>query len=138
MRMCATKSPAGGFALPEDEQVDLAVEVFRMLAESTRVKLLWVLLNGEASVNQLADAVAKPQSAVSQHLAKLRMAHLVQTRRQGPQIFYRITNDHVSQLIQDAVFHAEHAGGGLPAHHRRDPAATRGLKATATRASGQS
>lgn len=105
---------------PEDEQVDLAVEVFRMLADATRVKLLWVLLPGEASVNQLAAAVAKPQAAVSQHLAKLRMAHLVQTRRQGTQVFYSVVSDHVRQLVEDAIFHAEHAGGGVPRHHRDD------------------
>lgn len=92
-----------------------------MLADATRVKLLWVLLPGEASVNQLAEAVAKPQAAVSQHLAKLRMAHLVHTRRQGTQVFYRVVSDHVRQLIEDAIFHAEHAGGGVPHHHRDDP-----------------
>lgn len=92
-----------------------------MLADATRVKLLWVLLHSEASVNQLAEAVVKPQAAVSQHLAKLRMAHLVQTRRQGTQVFYRIVNDHVRQLVRDAIFHAEHAGGGVPRHHRDSP-----------------
>ena len=55
---------------------------------------------------------------MSQHLAKLRMARLVQTRRQGDQIFYRIESDHVRQLVEDAVFHADHASGGVPEHHR--------------------
>lgn len=92
-----------------------------MLAEATRVKLLWVLLGGEASVNQLAVAVNKPQTAVSQHLAKLRMAHLVQTRKQGTQVIYRVVSEHVRQLVEDAIFHAEHAGDGVPEHHREDP-----------------
>ena len=73
--------------LPAEEQVDLAVEVFRMLADATRVRLLWVLLEGETPVNRMADAVAKPQATVSQHLAKLRMARLVQTRRQGTRLY---------------------------------------------------
>lgn len=107
--------------LPEDDQVDLAVEVFRMLADATRLKLLWVLLPGEAAVGELVEKVDKPQAAVSQHLAKLRMAHLVQTRRQGTQVFYRVVSDHVRQLVEDAVFHAEHAAGGVPPHHRDDP-----------------
>lgn len=59
--MCAYNDGETVPVPPEDEQVDLAVEVFRMLADATRVKLLWVLLPGEASVNQLAEAVAKPQ-----------------------------------------------------------------------------
>ena len=105
--------------IPPDDQVDLAVEVFRMLADHTRVKLLWLLLESESSVNDLAAAAGKSQTGVSQHLAKLRMARLVQTRRQGNQVFYRIESDHVRQLVQDAVYHAEHASGGVPEHHRR-------------------
>ncbi|RJQ08766.1 MAG: transcriptional regulator [Dehalococcoidia bacterium] len=97
--------------VPED-QVDLAVEVFRMLADATRVRLLWALLNDELAVNDLAHAVGKPPTAVSQHLAKLRMARLVRTRRDGTRVFYRIGDEHVRQLVQDAVFHADHTGGG--------------------------
>lgn len=97
--------------IPED-QVDLAVEVFRMLADATRVRLLWALLNDELAVNDLAHAVGKPPAAVSQHLAKLRMARLVRTRRDGTRVFYRIGDEHVRQLVQDAVFHADHTGGG--------------------------
>jgi DNA-binding transcriptional ArsR family regulator len=103
--------------VPPEDQVDLAVEVFRMLADSTRVKLLWLLLEGESSVNDLAAAAGKSQTGVSQHLAKLRMARLVQTRRHGNQVIYRIESDHVRQLVRDAVHHAEHAGGGVPQHH---------------------
>ncbi len=83
-----------------------------MLADATRVRLLWALADGELAVNDLALAVGKPPTAVSQHLAKLRMARLVRTRREGTRVFYRIENDHVRQLVQDAVFYADHAGGG--------------------------
>ncbi len=104
-------------ALP-DEQVELAVEVFRMLADGTRIKLLWSLIDAEQSVNDLAAAVGKPGPAVSQHLAKLRMARLVRTRRDGNQVFYRLENDHVASLVRDAVHNAEHASDGVPSHHR--------------------
>ncbi len=97
------------------------MEVFRMLADPTRVVLLWLLLDEELPVNELAAGAGKPQTSVSQHLAKLRMARLVQTRRQGNQIFYRVESDHVRQLIRDAVYHAEHASGGVPEHHRVHP-----------------
>lgn len=104
--------------LPDGEHVDLAVEVFRMLADQTRVRLLWLLVEGEASVNELAVALGKPAPAVSQHLSKLRLARLVQTRRQGTHVFYRLGNDHVAQLVVDAIHNAEHAGPDVPAHHR--------------------
>ncbi|HEV7194409.1 MAG TPA: metalloregulator ArsR/SmtB family transcription factor [Pedococcus sp.] len=111
------------------EQAELAVEVFRMLSDTTRVRLLWALLEAELPVNELAEVVGKPGPSVSQHLAKLRMARLVRTRREGTQVFYRVENDHVARLVRDAVFNAEHAGPELPQHHAAD--ATR-LRSTGT------
>jgi DNA-binding transcriptional ArsR family regulator len=110
-------SEGTGRALPPD-QVDLAVEVFRMLADATRVQILWALIVGELSVSALAEQTGKAPASVSQHLAKLRMARLVRTRREGTTVFYRLDNDHVAQLITDAVYNAEHAGPGVPSHHR--------------------
>lgn len=109
-----------------DDQVGLVVEVFRMLADPTRVQVLWALVDRELSVNDLAGQVGKPAPSVSQHLAKLRMARLVATRRAGTTIFYSLENEHVRQLVVDAVHNAEHAGPGVPPHHRGD-AAVRGL-----------
>lgn len=103
-----------------DDQASLVVEVFRMLADATRVQVLWSLTDHEMSVNELAEHVGKPAPSVSQHLAKLRMARLVRTRREGTTIFYSLENDHVRQLVIDAVFNAEHAGPGVPGHHRGD------------------
>ena len=88
-----------------------------MVADPTRVRLLWLLRDGEAPVLSLAERVGKPQAAISQHLAKLRLARLVTTRRQGSQVFYALTNEHVGQLVVDGLHHAEHLGPGVPAHH---------------------
>ncbi len=110
----ADESPLG------DEQVGLVVEVFRMLADATRVRVLWALTSGELSVNELADLVGKPAPSVSQHLAKLRMARLVRTRRDGTTVYYSLENEHVEQLVTDAVYNAEHAGPGIPPHHRSE------------------
>lgn len=93
-----------------------------MLADPTRVQVLWALVDRELSVNDLAGQVGKPASSVSQHLAKLRMARLVNTRRSGTTIFYSLENEHVRQLVMDAVYNAEHAGPGVPPHHRGDGA----------------
>jgi len=122
LRMCADMQRPSG-RLPA-EQVDLAVEVFRMLADATRIQVLWALVDREMAVNDLAEHVAKPGPAVSQHLARLRLARVVQTRREGNQVFYRLENDHVRRLLTDAVFNAEHAGPGVPAHHLDDAALT--------------
>ena len=89
-----------------------------MLADGTRIRLLWALRDTELSVNELAESVGKPAPAVSQHLAKLRMARMVRTRREGNQVFYRVENDHVASLVRGAMHNAEHAYDGIPAHHR--------------------
>ncbi|MBF6452095.1 ArsR/SmtB family transcription factor [Nocardia cyriacigeorgica] len=105
--------------IPDDE-LDLVVEIFRMLADGTRIRVLWALTSGERSVNELAEYVEKPAASVSQHLAKLRMARLVRTRRSGTTVYYSIENAHVRQLVIDAIHNAEHAGPGVPPHHRAD------------------
>ena len=95
-----------------------------MLADVTRVQMLWALRESELSVNELASVVGKPAASMSQHLAKMRLARLVSTRREGTKVFYRLDNSHVRQLVEDAVFNAEHARTELPAHHRADADAT--------------
>ncbi|WP_205781310.1 metalloregulator ArsR/SmtB family transcription factor [Microbacterium sp. Gd 4-13] len=103
---------------PDSQFVELAVEVFGMLADATRVRIILALrAAGELSVNQLAETVEKSPAAVSQHLAKLRLARIVATRQEGQRVFYRLENEHASQLVSDAIFQAEHSLGGTPRHH---------------------
>ena len=90
-----------------------------MLADATRVRIIMALRDAsELSVNHLAETVDKSPAAVSQHLAKLRLARIVSTRQEGTRIFYRLENEHAQQLVADAIVQAEHALGGTPHHHR--------------------
>lgn len=91
-----------------------------MLADGTRVRILWALIDREISVNELSAEVGKAPASVSQHLAKLRMTQMVQTRRDGTQVFYRLENEHIGQLVTDALHNAEHLGHGVPGHHLAD------------------
>ena len=102
--------------MPNEEQVNLAAESFRMLADATRVKLLWALLQGESSVACLAELVGASPTAVSQHLAKLRLTRLVTARRDGTFVFYSAADVHVRKLLDEALFHADHADQDLPDH----------------------
>src|SRR5712691_2616135 len=107
---------------PNDTHVVLAVETFKLLADPTRLRIVWALLHGEHSVNNLAEHVGAKPEAVSQHLAKLRLARLVKTRREGTHIFYLAVDDHVLRLTQEALFHAEHAElGDAPHDHFAQP-----------------
>jgi len=89
------------------------------LADVTRLRILWALLHGEHSVNELADHVGAQPAGVSQHLAKLRLARLVTTRRQGNRVFYMAENDHIRRLVEEALFHADHVVQDLPNHAPR-------------------
>lgn len=102
------------FNMPTADQVDGAARALRMLADPTRIKIMWALLQGESSVNSLAELVDSAASAVSQHLAKLRLAGLVDSRRQGTFIYYHAADTHVRQLLEQALFHADHAKGDHP------------------------
>lgn len=82
--------------------------VFKLLADPTRLRIIWSLLHGEHSVNELADHVGARPPAVSQHLSKLRLAQLVSVRRDGNRLFYALDNEHIELLAQAAIDHAEH------------------------------
>lgn len=101
---------------PGADQVELAVEMLKLLADQTRLRILWALLHGEHSVNDLADHVGAQPSAVSQHLAKLRMARVVRVRREANRMFYATEDAHVRRLVEEALFHADHRVGGLADH----------------------
>ena len=102
---------------PDSQFVELAVEVFSMLADATRVRIVLALRDGELSVNHLAETLDKTPAAVSQHLAKLRLARIVTARQEAQRVFYRLENEHASKLVTDAIFQAEHSLGGTPRHH---------------------
>jgi len=122
LRMDAAKAICG--RLPDSQFVELAVEVFGMLADATRVRIVLALKDaGELSVNHLADILDKQPSAVSQHLAKLRLARMVSTRQDGQRVFYRLENEHAGRLVRDAIFQAEHSLGGTPRHHHAQASA---------------
>lgn len=91
-----------------------------MLADATRVRIVLALRDGELPVNKLAEIIDKAPAAVSQHLAKLRLARIVATRHEGTRVFYRLENEHARQLVSDAILQAEHSLGGTPRHHH-DP-----------------
>ncbi|TDV57259.1 ArsR/SmtB family transcription factor [Actinophytocola oryzae] len=102
--------------LPPAEEIDVAVESFRMLADPTRLRMMWLLSGGEYDVTTLAAAVGIARPAVSQHLAKLRLTGLVTTRRDGRRALYRVRGDHVRRMLAEALGTAQHQVADLPDH----------------------
>lgn len=87
-----------------------------MLADPTRLRMLWLLCGGEYDVTTLAAAVGIARPAVSQHLAKLRLAGLVTTHREGRRALYQARGGHVRRLLAEAIDAAEHHITGTPDH----------------------
>lgn len=85
--------------------------MLKLLGDETRLRIIWALLEGEHSVNELAELVGAQPAGVSQHLAKLRLARLVRSRREGTRIFYVVDDVHVRRLVQEVVEHADHVSG---------------------------
>ncbi len=95
-----------------DEAVDLA-EMFRLLGDPTRVRILFALLEaGELCVCDLAAAVQASETKVSQALRLLRGAGTVRNRRDGRNVYYRLDDAHVRTLLDVSRDHAAHARGG--------------------------
>jgi DNA-binding transcriptional ArsR family regulator len=90
-------------------------ETMAALATPSRVRILSRLSAGPCSVGELADQVEMEQSAVSQQLRVLRHLGLVVGERDGRRVIYALHDDHVGELLAQAVSHAEHLRLGLAA-----------------------
>ena len=83
-------------------RVEAIVDVLKAIADPTRFQILHAVSRREHGVGQLAELVGAHVAAVSQHLAKLRAAGLVASRRDGTRIFYRAASPHVAAVLEEA------------------------------------
>lgn len=97
-------------------QVAAAVTSFALLADPTRVRMLWALRETELDVASLAAIAGCRPTVASQHLSKLRFAGLVEGQRQAQRVVYRLRGGHVRDLLTEALFHADHQITGTPTH----------------------
>ena len=102
-------------ALPEAHLL-LIVETFEALADLTRARILYALIQGPLCVRDLAILVGVSESAVSHQLRLLRDRRLVKPRREGNVIYYAVDDHHVAALFKEADYHIDHVRQGLPDH----------------------
>jgi DNA-binding transcriptional ArsR family regulator len=99
----------------EVSESELLARFFRVLGDPTRVRLIQLLLEaptGEYSVGELVATVSAPQSRVSTHLGCLRWCGLVLTRREGKQVYYRVADRRVRELLAvGGALQRDHAAG---------------------------
>lgn len=91
--------------MPDEEILYDLADLFKIFSDTTRVKILFALTTGEMSVNDLSDAVTLSQSAVSHQLHILKQTHLVRFRRDGKQIIYSLSDDHVHTMLSQGMTH---------------------------------
>jgi DNA-binding transcriptional ArsR family regulator len=101
---------------PTTAQINAAVMSFALLADPTRVRMLWALRDQDLDVSSLAEIAGCRPTVASQHLSKLRFAGLVEGTRQGRRIVYRLRGGHIRAVLVEALFHADHQVSGVPVH----------------------
>ena len=80
-------------------------ELFRAFSDTSRVRIMSALLNGEMNVSALSRAVGISESAVSHHMRGLRQMRLVTARKDGKEVHYRVEDEHIIHLFQQGVKH---------------------------------
>lgn len=93
--------------LPRDETLYDLAELFKIFGDSTRVKILYALLESELCVCDIAKLMDVTQSAVSHQLRVLKASKLVKFRREGKTIFYSLADDHVVSILSQGMEHIE-------------------------------
>ena len=91
--------------MPEEELLYDLAELFRIFADSTRIKILYVLFEAEMCVCDIAELLGMTQSAISHQLRLLKQAKLVKFRREGKTVFYSLADDHVRTIIGMGMEH---------------------------------
>ena len=91
--------------LPSAEEQEGLVELFRMFADPTRLRILTVLQVSDMCVCHIAEVLGMTVSAISHQLRLLKQMHLVKFRREGKNILYSLADDHVRDIIEKALEH---------------------------------
>ena len=92
-------------AIPEKNTMDHIAELFKGFADATRVHILYLLVERELCVGDIAEAVQLSQSAISHQLRLLKQMHLIKFRREGKNILYSLADDHVKTILQMGLEH---------------------------------
>ena len=105
---CLSDGHSGREALAfRDEDYQTAAAMFAALGDHSRLKLIEYLSRGEACVSEIAAVYGESLSTISQRLKLLRSERLVKKRRDGKHIYYSLDDEHIEQLVRNALQHAQ-------------------------------
>ena len=103
--LSTTPLPAGDSGILDEHTAAHVAELFRNFSDTSRVRILSAIINQELNVNSIAELVGISESAVSHHLRGLRQMHLVQARREGKEVNYRLADSHIIALFRQGIDH---------------------------------
>ena len=95
-------------SIPDDQAIELA-EVFRLMGDSSRLRIILTCLDFPICVSEIAQTTQLSPSLVSHHLRLLRAARVLRAQRQGKQVFYVAADEHIRCVIADMVAHVGEA-----------------------------
>ena len=93
--------------MPDEETLYDLADLFRIFADSTRIKILYLLFESEMCVCDIAQLLGMTQSAISHQLRALKQAKLVKNRREGKTVFYSLADDHVRAIVDQGMEHVQ-------------------------------
>ena len=93
--------------MPKDDEIYDLAEFFKVFADSTRMKIIYALMENELCVCDLANIVNTTQSAISHQLKILRQSKLVKFRKEGKVVYYSLDDEHISQIVKKGREHIE-------------------------------
>lgn len=94
--------------MPEEKVVQSLAELFKVLGDPTRLRIITLLAGGEYCVSDIAEKTGMGQSAISHQLRILRQNRLVAFRKTGKTVWYSLDDDHVETLVKQALEHVTH------------------------------
>lgn len=93
--------------MPEEGTFDKLINFYKLIADSTRVKILFVLDQHEMCVCDIANSLGMTKSAISHQLKLLKENNLVKSKKEGKEVFYTLNDNHVSQIFEIFLIHVK-------------------------------
>lgn len=105
-------------AMPKDEELEKVVSFFKVLGDDTRIRILYALKQQEMCAGDIAVLLDMTKSAVSHQLAVMRKMHQVRSRREGKNVFYSLDDQHIVDIMEEALVHMTHEDFGYQEKER--------------------
>jgi ArsR family transcriptional regulator len=93
---------------PNDDKLNKLSQVFKILGDPTRIKIIWTLDNQEMCVCDIANVLNMTKSSISHQLALLRTLEIVKYRKVGKEVYYMLDDEHIKELYEIGIKHIEH------------------------------